>query len=278
MPLALLRRRMAVIEGQHRRVEPMLAATGHAGIDAALGGGLARGRLHELYAHEPDDASSTAGFAAMLALMLAANSSAVGAPGGAIVWLRQDQAQRRGGGLYAPGLVDIGLDPARLIVGVLADPLAMLRAAAEVVRCQEVAVAVIELWQRPRELDLTASRRLAIATEHSGVSALMLRVDADPTPSAAWTRWQVAAAPSAALEANAPGHPALDIRLVRQRSRPAEGRWQVEWDREAGIFRDGGSIADRGATALPGSGQAALPRTAVPLPPRQPAGNRRRVA
>src|SRR3546814_10246605 len=61
----------------------------------------------------------------------------------------------------------------------------LLRAAAEIVRCDEVGVAVIELWRQPRPLDLTASRRLAVAAEASGVTALMLRIDAAPTPSAA---------------------------------------------------------------------------------------------
>src|SRR3546814_7096102 len=42
-----------------------VAATGHPGIDRALGGGLPRGRLHEVFAAEPDDAGSAAGFASM---------------------------------------------------------------------------------------------------------------------------------------------------------------------------------------------------------------------
>src|SRR3546814_19310679 len=105
----------------------------------------------------------------------------------------------------------------------------LLRAAAEIVRCDEVGVAVIELWRQPRPLDLTASRRLAVAAEASGVTALMLRIDAAPTPSAAHTRWQVAAAPSQPLEANAPGIPALALTLLLHSSGAGGPHWVVEW-------------------------------------------------
>lgn len=181
--------------------------------------------------------------------------------GGGIVWLREEQVERQGGALYAPGLAEIGIDPARLILGVLPDPLAVLRAAADVARCPEAGVAVIELWRKPRMLDLTASRRLVLSLESSGMTALMLRIAADPAPSAAYTRWLVRAAPARPLEANAPGPPALEVELLRQRGGTAGGTWQLEWDREQAIFRN----RNEGATALSGA--------VVPLPVRRPAGS-----
>src|SRR3546814_8550577 len=105
--------------------------------------------------------------------------------GGGIIWLREERVERQAGGLYAPGLREIGIDPARLILGLLPDPLAVLRAAADVVRCPEAGVAVVELWRNPRQLDLTASRRLALAAETSGVTVLLLRVSALPATSTA---------------------------------------------------------------------------------------------
>src|SRR3546814_8574977 len=66
----------------------------------------------------------------------------------------------------------------------------------------------------------------------------MLRIDAAPTPSAAHTRWQVAAAPSQPLEANAPGIPALDLTLLRQRGGAGGQHWCVEWDRDARGFAE----------------------------------------
>jgi protein ImuA len=271
-PLSRLRRQLAAIERQHHVVaaDPGRVPTGHAAIDAVLDGGMMRARLHELFAAQAEDAAAVAGFAAMLARQA----------GGPVVWLRQDEAQRRGGGLYGPGLVDIGFDPGRLTIALLPDALAILKAAAEVVRCAAVGVAIIELWQAAPALDLTASRRLAMAAEQSGVTALMLRVAAEPAPSAAWTRWQVASAPSAPLEANAPGHPALDLTIMRQRHRPAGGRWLVEWNRDQGCFIEPGSrtrredvpiirrIGSALACAVQGqrAGNAAVPRPHLPLP------------
>lgn len=225
--LASLRRRIARLEGQRPANAVKRAATGHAGIDAVLGGGLALGRLHEAFAAEADDAAAATSFAAMLACVAGGN--------GPIVWLREAEAQGRAR-LHGPGLAEIGLDPARLILAVPDTSLDLLRAAAEVVRCASVTVAVIELWRRPRSLDLTASRRLAVAAEASGVTVLLLRIAAEPIPTAAQTRWRAGAAPSMALLGNAPGHPALNLELTRQRGGPEGLRWQVEWNRDARIF------------------------------------------
>ena len=60
---------------------------------------------------------------------------------------------------------------------------------------------------------------------------------AEPGPSAAQTRWSIAAAASVALEADAPGLPVLDLALLRQRGRPAGDRWRLEWDRDQICFR-----------------------------------------
>lgn len=255
--LESLKTRIAGIERARAVEAAVLAPTGHAGIDGALGGGLARGRVHEVFAAQAEDAGCAAGFVAGLALRLGVG---LGLPvGGTLVWLREMQAEKQGGRLHAPGLVEIGLDPARVIIGVLPDPQAVLRAAADVVRCPEVGVAVIELWREPRLLDLTASRRLALAAETSGVTVIALRIAASPSPSAAQTRWQVSAAASAPLEANAPGYPAWTIELLRQRGRPSGGSWRVEWNREQACFADAdGDIGTGGSAAI-----AAAPSGAV---------------
>jgi protein ImuA len=64
----------------------------------------------------------------------------------------------------------------------------------------------------------------------------------------------VAAAPSRALPANAPGAPVFDIELLRQRSGPCGLHWQLEWDRDRRIFIE----ADAGAlVSLPARGSPA---------------------
>ena len=54
---------------------------GIASLDAALGGGLVRGRVHEFYAAEGDDAASAAGFTLGVAMGMTD-------PGGTVLWLR----------------------------------------------------------------------------------------------------------------------------------------------------------------------------------------------
>ena len=225
--LCAVRRKNAAIEKQGKAREPALL--GHGPLDSVLGGGLPRGKLHELFAVKLADNTSAAGFAAMLASLVSEEN----AP---LFWLREEAAEERGR-LHAPGLMEIGIDPGRMVLVALPDPVALLRTAVDVVRCPSVGAAVIELWHSPRALDLTATRRLALAAEASGVTPLLLRVGAEPGSSAAQTRWSVHAAPSAGLEAEAPAWPALMVELLRQRGRPGGGYWHLEWDCDRTCFR-----------------------------------------
>ena len=194
-------------------------------LDATLNGGMAKARLHELWPAAPDDAPSAAGFALLLALKAAGTR--------AIVWIEQ---QGRQGRLYPPGLAELGIDPARILFVNAPDEKALLRAAGDVVRSPAAGVAVIAPAGPARLLDLTASRRLTLFAESSGTTAILLRT-ADPhAPSAATTRWRVAAAPSQALEANAPGHPAFALDLLRQRGGAPSYGWHLEWDRDRAHF------------------------------------------
>ena len=245
--LARVRRYVAGIARVACAREEGRFATGHEGFDAAFDGGLARGRLHELFALEADDAASAAGFAAMLALR-------AGRQGAPVLWLRTDDAARRGGRLYGPGLVELGSDPDALIVGQAPDLVALLRGAADAARCAGLPALIVECWGKCIGLDLTASRRLALAAEGTGTTVIMLRADAEPSPSAAETRWAVSAAGSNGLEADAPGPPLFEIELLRRRAGPAGTRWRMEWDRDRCTFRE-----------------PALPGDLVSLPSRGPA-------
>lgn len=215
--------------GFERAPPPPCFALGEEELDRALGGGLARGRLHELWPAAPQDGGSALGFALMLAIR-------AGGAGGTIVWITQDQGSRAGH-LYPPGLAELGADPARLLWVTAPDEPALMRAAADVVRSPAAGTAVIAPAGPAPRLDLTASRRLTLAAERSGVTAILLRTRDPEAPSAAATRWRVAAAPSQALAADAPGHPAFTVDCVRRRGGPPLLDRRLEWRRDDARFQ-----------------------------------------
>lgn len=232
-----LERLRQLAEGGPKIAPPSVrrVSLGHARLDAALGGGLPRGQLHELFPADRHEPAAAIGLAAILARRM----------GGPLLWLREERAENRLR-LHAPGLAELGLDPGRLLLCVLPDVEAVLRAGADALRCADVSAVVIELWRHPPKLGLTATRRFQLAAEASGVTALLLRPDAQPAASAAATRWQVRSIPSCALEANAPGRPAFELELLKHRA-GGRGRWQLEWDRDSASFHDVGGPALSGA-------------------------------
>jgi protein ImuA len=210
--LERLRARLAQLEAVGRSGGPALPL-GLPGIDRVLpGGGLARGCLHELCG--APDRGAALGFAAVLLGRLMA-------AGGHVVWIGSRNE------LFGPGLAELGLAPERLIV-VRARPVAArLWALEEALRSPGLAAALAEVDQ----LSLTQSRRLQLAAETKGVTALLLRPPgAGATPSAAATRWQIAAAPSEAAGGprRAGGRPHWRIALCRCRG-GRTGSWHVAW-------------------------------------------------
>jgi protein ImuA len=233
---------------RHMAAIGVRAQTGNA-ADSWLATGLPRGKLHEVYS-SADEAACGAGFAIMQALLAGATP---------LLWLRLESVERAAGRLHATGLAELGLPPDALIVALVPDAPALLRAGADAARCPGLGTVLIESSGPMRGLDLTATRRLMLAAETSGVTVVSLRIDASPEPSAAETRWSVAAAASSPLAADAPGLPAIDIELLRRRGGPAGARWRVEWDRDTTSFR---------GAALSGAGlPLAADRAAARHPP-----------
>ena len=129
------------------------------------------------------------------------------------------------------------------------------RAAADILACPHVGAVVLEMSGAPRCLDLVASRRLALLAEESGVTLFLLREGAQPQPSAAATRWQVASLKSDPRDDDW-GAPRFLARLTRHRL-GALSDFILEWDSENGIFRN--AAAHPGAVAA-----AAFDRPAEP--------------
>jgi protein ImuA len=126
-----------------------------------------------------------------------------------------------------------------MLLGLFADPLDLMKAAAELLKSGTTAAVLMELHGPCPRLDLTASRRLALAAAAGGSVALMLRLGlVDPgaacrsrpiPPSAAWRRWKVSARPSRPLAADSPGAPALALELLRNRQGPAGATFTLDW-------------------------------------------------
>jgi protein ImuA len=260
--LAVLRRELAETALRAGPAEAGRVSFGVACLDEPLGGGIARAALHEIQAAGPADLAAATGFVLGLA------SLAAGAR--PILWVRQDMLDGETGRPHPPGLAEFGIDPARVLLVRARDAQGVLRAGAEAARCAALGAAVIEPWGAPRLVDLTASRRLALAAEASGVITLLLRTAAIHDPSAARTRWRVAALPSQALEANAPGDPAFEIRLLRHRGGLDGREWRVEWSRDRRSFQESAFQADTFHDRT-SSDAAPLSCSLVPFPADRPA-------
>ncbi len=198
-------------------------------VDRILGGGLARACLHEVFAKSSGDEPSATGFALAIAFRAAET-------GRKIVWIRNRLAGLETGIPYAPGLMELGIDPDDVILVAAKNDIAVLRAALEALRAPALGAVLIDIWGAVPLLDLTTSRRLMLAASRSGVTGFVLRPACQPQSSAALTRWRVAALPSTGLAtgfaAQAPSHPIFDISLERHRAGIPPHRWRVEWNRD----------------------------------------------
>src|ERR1700737_3153795 len=237
---------LASLRGRIERIEAPNDALGeaHAANRIALGHAAAAA-VHEVFAEGHQSAAAT-GFIAGLAGRVTGRRP--------LVWVRQDFSEIESGALSLSGLCELGLDP-RLLVTVRApDTDAALRTAADALACDALGAVVLEVWGEARQLDLVASRKLTLAAQAFGVTALLLRVAAEPSPSTAETRWIVRAArspPAAHLVPGAPlmpaasvmpappwsawGAPMFDAQLVRNRHGPV-GRWIMEWKCDECLF------------------------------------------
>jgi protein ImuA len=183
-------------------------------IDAALGGGLARGALHEIAAPGEAHLAAATGFMRGLAVR----------GQGRALWIAEDMALGESGAPYGPGLDAFGVAPERLLTVAAAQRCDLLWAMEEALRCRAVGVAIGEL--RHGAIDMVAMRRLSLAAAESGALALLLRAKPAHDASTAATRWIVGAASSA--PAHGPGLPRFAAHLVRNRRGPL-GSWILEW-------------------------------------------------
>jgi protein ImuA len=213
--LERLRAELARLDGQARRDPADTLALGLPRIDHTLpAGGLPRGCLHEICG---DVRQAAAGFATVLLGRLAAY--------GPVVWITP------GDDLFAPGLAELGLGPERLIVVRAHKREARLWALEEVLRSPGPAAGLAEVDR----LGLKESRRLQLAAEAKGVTALLLRPqEALLAPSAAFTRWRIGTVRDDGAAGLGQGQGAARWRVELARCRGGRsGSWQIAWHKGA---------------------------------------------
>jgi len=147
-----------------------------------------------------------------------------------------------------------GLDPARLVLVRAARDDAILWAVEEGLRAGPAAGLAAVVGEIGR-LPMVAGRRLQLAAERSGVTALILRRWRNAAeaaaergrPGAALTRWRVSALPSAEI-AGEPGIGRPRWRVALLRARGGEpGVWGVEVADATGHVSISAELADRPA-------------------------------
>ena len=171
--LATLRGRIERLEAHGDAHDLNKVPLGHAAADTVLRGGLAVAAVHEVFAEGHQSATAT-GFIAGLSARIS--------PRRPLVWVRQDFSELESGVLSMSGLRELGLDPRLLVTVRAADTDAALRTAADALACDALGAVVLEVWGQARQLDLVASRKLTLAAAASGVTALLLRMAAEPRP------------------------------------------------------------------------------------------------
>jgi protein ImuA len=159
-----------------------------------------------------------------------------------VLWIQDRMAILESGRVHPPGL------PSQNLIHVAArDARDALWAMEEGVRCAALSAVIGELWGDPRALDFTATRRLAVAAERSGVPCWLVRLGGTTNLSGARMRWRIASTPSPLnpLDPKAPGTPAWDAELFRARGSPP-GRWSIAHDgTQAGAFHLVAPFGDR---------------------------------
>ena len=188
--LAQLKTRIRALEG-HRLAPAASLRLGIDILDAALGsGGLPLACVHEVYG-DGTDTTPAAGFVAAILTLL---------PAGPVVWISGEAAP------YMPGLLPFGGQDDLLFVQARSAT-DRLWAMEEGLRWPGIKAVVGELeW-----FDLTATRRLQLAAESSGVTGFIL-AGREQGLSSGVTRWLVA--PAATSQA---GKPSWHVDLLRCR-------------------------------------------------------------
>jgi protein ImuA len=269
--IARLQARLARITGPEKLAAPTPGANWDLGLPEIArhlpAEGLSLQGLHEIAPQAYPDLPASLGFAASLA----ARRMNL-APTKPVLWLRLAARQSDMGELFAQGLEGLGLPRQNLITARLRKQDHLLWGLEEALKSGLLALVIADLPERAASL--TTSRRLHLAASQGTTPALLLAGEPCTSATAAATRWQVQALPSAGdpYDEKAPGPPAWRLALTRCRG-GKPGEWQVEWHHAAHRFSLVSGFSDRTlASDLP---QTGVGISSPPGPALRTAGKRR---
>jgi protein ImuA len=212
------------ISGLRPRERRGQLSLGMAALDGILDGGLPLATLHDIRTRESRDGAAAAGFVLALIARLA---EAGGMP--SVLWISAAEARREAGGLYAPGLLTLGLDPARIVQVFTRTEDEALWAFEAALACRGLGAAICEM--RQVSLDLSATRRCALRAREAEVTGFLLRLSSAAEPSAAELRFLLSPASSGTIGRFAAGVGRMAWRLVLEKNRGGRtGAFVMEWN------------------------------------------------
>ncbi len=179
--------------------------------------------------------------------------------GGPVLWVQDHMSRRENGRLYTPGLPAFGITHPVLQVHV-SNPRDVLWAMEEGAACAGLSAVIGEIHGAPAALDFTATKRLAMRAEASGVPVFLLRSGDPGVLSAARARWRVTSLPSQthSHDSRAPGTPQWDLDLFRARTQ-TPGRWVAQYDPDAPRATDRLRVVSRADAGAVDAGDQPIP-------------------
>jgi protein ImuA len=221
--VAVLRQGMARLE-RASHGPPAHLSLGIDTLHAHLPGpGLPCGVLNEISAATYGDGPAACGF--LFALMAAASNMR----SGPAVFVVHRRCLADLGAPYGHGLMQLGLDPGRLLL-------------------VEVRSDKDALWTMEEALRSSAHPAMVGGWIEDGLDLTLLRARPAGGTTAAATRWRITSAPAACDPFGAFAHPRWKAALERCRN-GRTGEWLIEWDHVAHRFRLVESMADRAPAA-----------------------------
>ncbi|MCX7564960.1 hypothetical protein OS189_01215 [Sulfitobacter sp. F26169L] len=183
---------------------------------------------------------------------------------GPVLWVQDYMSRRENGHLYTPALKSFGVAQDILQVRV-SHPRDVLWAMEEGAGCASLSAVIGEIHGGPAVLDFTATKRLSMRAQVSGVPVYLIRSGDPGGLSAARMRWRAGSLPSLAhpYDSHSPGRPQWDVNLFRARGYPP-GRWVARYDPDAARTADRlGLVPRSGDGALDTGDQPVSNRTAT---------------